>query len=590
MKARNVNNANGVRILVVEDSPTQAEQLQHILERHGYRVSVAANGKQALAQIDQQRPTLVISDIMMPEMDGYELCRRIKSQEELKDIPVILLTSLSDPADIIRGLLCAADNFIVKPYDETYLLSRIEYILINRELRKHETSQLGVEIFFAGQKHSITSDRLQILDLLFSTYETAVQKNLELIKAQEALKALNEQLERKVEERTAALTAEIAERTRIEKELRESEQRYRLLFERNPNSMWVFDVQTLQFLAVNEAAIHHYGYSREEFLSMTIKDIRPPEEIPRLLEDIAQKHTGLDIAGQWKHKKKNGIIIDVEITSHELDYAGREAKIVLAHDITERKRAEEEREQLNRELERRVQERTAELEAANKELEAFSYSVSHDLRAPLRGIDGFSQALLEDYSAKLDERAKDYLLRVRAATQRMALLIDDMLTLSRVTRSEMHRVDVGLSTIVSSLVEELKKSDERRTVEFVIQPNLRDRADRALIQIVLQNLLDNAWKFTAKRTRARIEFGMTLRDQTRVYFVRDNGVGFDMAYAEKLFAPFQRLHSMKEFPGTGIGLATVQRIIHRHGGTVWAEAEPEKGATFYFSLGPERRD
>ena len=183
MKTSQPHPDNRGRILIAEDSPTQAEQLEHLLVTNGYTVAVVGNGQEALEAVRKEKPTLIISDIMMPAMDGYELCRSVKSEPGLKDIPVMLLTSLSDPADIIRGLLCAADNFIVKPYRESELLNRIEYILVNRELRQHEKSQLGVDIFFAGQRHLITSDRLQILDLLFSTYETAVQKNHELLKA-----------------------------------------------------------------------------------------------------------------------------------------------------------------------------------------------------------------------------------------------------------------------------------------------------------------------------------------------------------------------------------------------------------------------
>ena len=250
----------------------------------------------------------------------------------------------------------------------------------------------------------------------------------------------------------------------------------------------------------------------------------------------------------------------------------------------------EEVHKLNAELEQRVRDRTAELEAANQELEAFSYSVSHDLRAPLRAMDGFSMALLEDCAGKLDETAQDHLRRIRAGSQRMAELIDDLLNLSQVTRTEMRRERVDLTVMAEEIGAELRRLQPDREGNLVVAPALTADADARMLRLVLNNLLDNAWKFTSRRAQACIEVGARELDGQRVFFVRDNGAGFDMAYAGRLFGAFQRLHSTQEFEGTGIGLAIVQRIIHRHGGRVWAEGAVEQGAIVYFTVGKKGTD
>ncbi len=241
----------------------------------------------------------------------------------------------------------------------------------------------------------------------------------------------------------------------------------------------------------------------------------------------------------------------------------------------------------NEGLQQRLGTRTQELEAANKELETFSYSVSHDLRAPLRAIGGYMELLLDHLGDRIDDESRTYANQVTSSVARMNSLIDDLLRLARTTRTEMHRTPVDLSALVLDIAGKLQAAAGDRQGDWIVAPNVTADADLGLLRVALENLLANAWKYTSKTTRARIEFGVqTQPDGTPVYYVRDNGAGFDMKYAGRLFGPFQRLHAERDFPGTGVGLATVQRIIHKHGGRIWTEAAPNQGATFYFTLPP----
>jgi len=391
--------------------------------------------------------------------------------------------------------------------------------------------------------------------------------------AEKEIRQLNVNLERRVLERTTELN------------------QFKNTLDQTLEAVYIFDPDTLRFTYVNEGAKRQTGYSQTELMQMTPVDFNKPvvtqEKFKQLVQPLI---TGVQSSFTFEsvQRHKDGHDTPVEIFIQLIRLEGQAPRFVaMVNDITERKQAQAEVFRLNADLEERVRQRTAQLQTANQDLEAFSYSVSHDLRAPLNTIDGFSKLLGKEIGASAaTERGKHYLARIRAGAVQMGELIDALLSLAQVSRTTLRRESVDLSAMAETVLNDYRQREPGRAAQLAIQPGLVVQGDPGLLRQVLENLLGNAWKYSSKQPQTDIIFRRESGpDGVAVYTVRDHGAGFDMAYSDKLFGVFQRLHTASEFEGTGIGLATVHKIITRHGGRVWAESAPGQGATFYFTLG-----
>jgi len=518
-------------ILIVDDNPINLDILKEATIAMGHSAHTALSGKEALNILTENKVDLILVDLMMPQMDGYELLGILKKSSGTQYIPVIIVSAIASTEGRVEGFSKGAQDYITKPFEITEVQARIASVLHSKELQ-----------------NELSRRQIELECLLTSEHEI-------VIKLEDTLNAL-----------------------------KESEERFRMMADSSPVIIWMFNPD-LEITYYNTSALKFCG-----FMPSRLKpDLNWKDSI--FPDDLAMLITSLQNAVQ----SKRSYSVEYRMLRHDGVYRWMASQgnprvdphnqligfIASSVDIHDQKMAHEL-------LEKRVQERTVQLVNSNKELEAFSYTVSHDLRAPLRSINGFSQALVDAYDSVLDDEGKDYLARIRRATLQMGMLIDEMLKLFQLSRTELvFEESVPLSRIVQEIVENHVLLDVQSPVHYSIQPNVNVKGDRRLLQAVLQNLLDNAWKFSSKSESATIEFGHTENKGENIYFIKDNGVGFNMDYVDKLFGVFQRLHSSIEYPGNGIGLANCARIIHRHGGRIWAESLAEKGASFFFTLSHE---
>jgi PAS domain S-box-containing protein len=541
------------KILAVDDSMTYLEELTSILRGEGYDVIPARSGEEALEMLSVQPVDCILLDLLMPGLSGTETCRRIKASAATRDIPLLMLTANEDRDAMIEGLSTGADDYVLKSSEDEVLKARVR-----AQLRRKQIEDESRRI------------RLQLL-----------RKELEATEARAA---------RELAETRARLVEELEHKNReleaMAYEALRAEEKFRAVAETASDAIVAADERGLIVYA-NPTVQRMFGLNLGDIVGQPITCLMPERfhdahqaGFRRYLAAGEARVIGKGIV-ELAGRRKDGSEFPLELSLGEWRAGDQRYFTAIMRDITLRKQSEERIRVLNQVLESRA----TELAAANKELEAFSYSVSHDLRAPLRSIDGFSLALLEDCAEQLDEQGKRYLHNVRESAQHMAHLIDDLLSLSRVTRQDLLRARVDLTALAAKVVDRLRQAQPERRTDFAVAQGLTGNGDARLLEIALWNLISNAWKFTAKRETARIEFGQRREGEDTVFFVRDNGAGFDMKYADKLFGVFQRLHAAHEFEGTGVGLAIVQRVINRHGGRVWAEGAVDKGATFYFTVG-----
>ncbi|MDP1568091.1 MAG: response regulator [Polaromonas sp.] len=547
-------------ILIVENILAQAQMLCHILEDEGYRVSIADNGQSALELATSLQPALVVSGVKIPEMSGYELCRQIKADPALQRIPVILVTSLVDPNEVLLGLQCGADSFVIKPYERSHMLARVEHALSTRDIAQAPEASAPAEIFFHGERHHITASRTQILNLLMSTYDAAVRRNNELTESREQLR-----------ERTA--------------DVLKSNRFLDSMIEHIPTAVYIKDAAELRYVRVNHALEKLTGMPREAILGRTVHELFEADDAAM---SVAQDRRVL-ASGTIEEIEEHGFSSNGDglrvLHTYKVPVFGDAADpthvLGISEDITQKKELENVIDRLHAALNVHAED----LEATNKSLESFTSAASHDLRSPLAVIAGYAGLLEKNYAHRLDEKGLHYLSIIRTRVKSMAGLIEDLLSFSRLSLQEIAKTGIDMKALVAQVAAEMPGfGPDAPQPAIEIGPLPDAPADPGLLRQVWVNLLSNAVKYSSLADSPLIEISGRVEGAEAVYSVRDNGAGFDMAYYDKLFEVFERLHGDDEFEGTGVGLATVRRVVTRHGGRVWAEGKVGEGAVFHFAL------
>jgi two-component system NtrC family sensor kinase len=529
-------------VLVIDDSPTFREALSTLLREVGYLVVTGSSGEEGLRRAADSRPHAIIVDGIMPDLDGATVLRRIRLDPGLAGTPCLLMTASEGAASEVAALDAGADAYVRKTDGPTVVLARLAAAIRAAEESRARVSDASL----SGPKRILAvDDSATYLEELATHLQ---QDGYEVVKARSGEEAL---------ELLAVEDVDCVLLDLIMPGLSGTESCRRI-----KGSPRLQRMPVIMLTAVTEpdAMVNGINAGADDFVAKgeNFEVLRA-----RLRAQLRRK----------QFEDENRRVRD--------ELLRKDAETESAQRIAESRKA------LLEELSRKNEElsaHSAELQRLNQEMQTFAYSVSHDLRQPLRSMAGFSQILLKEYSGALDERGRHFLSRVRTGALRMGELVDGLLALSRVSRKPIEAHPVRLDTIAHRIIARFREAEPGRAVEARIQPGIMVSGDPSLMESMLENLIGNAWKFTSKRPDARLEIASTLSDSQVVYFVRDNGAGFDMAYADKLFGPFQRLHAASEFEGTGIGLATVQRIVHRHGGRIWAESAPGQGATFSFTV------